>query len=95
LSEVSDGIATRALIAYHFAHARPLMSAFLDAVGLTHDNGLITEDPEPPAEERLRSAVTSIRQSFASEDVDLYLHTLLVLDGDTWGGLSALLAQAD
>ncbi len=91
LSDVSDGIATRALIAYHFAHARPLMSAFLDAVGLEHDNGLITEDPKAPDAERLRSAADTVRQSFAQEDVDLYLRTLVVLDGDTWGGLSDML----
>jgi len=91
LSEVSDGIATRALIAYHFAHARPLMSAFLDAVGLPHENGLITEEPKPPSADRLQSAVASVRQSFAPEDVDLYLSTLVVLDGETWGGLNELL----
>jgi len=91
LSEVSEGIATRALIAYHFAHARPLMSAFLDAVGLPHENGLITEEPKPPSADRLQSAVASVRQSFAPEDVDLYLSTLVVLDGETWGGLNELL----
>jgi hypothetical protein len=91
LMDVSDGIATRALIAYHFAHARPLMSAFLDAVGLAHENGLITEEPKAPEAERLRSAAEAVRQSFASEDVDLYLQTLVVLDGDTWSGLSDVL----
>ena len=94
LSEVSDGIATRALIAYHFAHARPLMSAFLDAVGLPHENGLITEEPKPPSADRLQSAVASVRQSFAPEDVDLYLQTLVVRDENTWGGLAALLPPA-
>src|SRR5574339_209124 len=44
IGEVSDAIATRALIAYHFQHQRPLMAAFLDALGIAHDNGLITEE---------------------------------------------------
>jgi len=91
LADVSDAIATRALIAYHFAHARPLMGAFLDAVGLAHDAGLITEEPKPPEAARLRSAIESVRRSFAPEDVDLYLRTLVVIDGDTWGGLSEIL----
>jgi len=94
LSDISDGIATRALIAYHFAHARPLMSAFLDAVGLPHENGLISEEPKPPAADKLRSAVAAVRESFAPEDVDLYLNTLFVLDADTWGGLADLLTPA-
>ena len=91
LADVSDAIATRALIAYHFAHMRPLMSAFLDAVGLPHDNGLITEEPKAPEPARLQAAVDRLRQSFAPEDVDLYLSTLVVLDADTWTGLKELL----
>jgi len=90
LSDISEGIATRALIAYHFAHARPLMSAFLDAVGLPHENGLISEEPKPPEADKLRSAMAAVRESFAPEDVDLYLKTLIVLDAGTWGGLGAL-----
>ncbi len=93
LADVSDGIATRALIAYHFAHARPLMSAFLDAAGLAHDNGLITGEPKAPSAEQLKSAVEAVRESFGADDVDLYLNTLVVLDADTWGGLSALLSD--
>jgi hypothetical protein len=92
MSSVSDGIATRALIAYHFAHARPLMSAFLDAVGLAHENGLITEEPKAPDPAALASAVDTVRRSFPNEEVDLYLRTLATLDGDTWAGVEALIA---
>ncbi len=87
LSDVSDGIATRALIAYHFTHARPLMSAFLDAVGIPHENGLISDEPKRPDQARLRTAAETLRAAFPTEDVDLYLRTLVVLDGDTWDGL--------
>lgn len=94
LGDVSDAIATRALIAYHFAHARPLMSAFLDAAGLPHDNGLITEEPKAPEPARLRSAVEAVRQSFATPDVDLYLGTLVVLDPVTWAGLAEFVPES-
>jgi hypothetical protein len=91
LSEVSDPIATRALIAFHFSSRRPLMAAFLDALGIAHNEGLITaEDVPAPAAARLKEAVETLRTSFSGADVDLYLRTLAALDGDTWGNLDDL-----
>lgn len=93
LSDVSDTVATRALIAYHFDAQRPLMSAFLDALGLAHDNGLITEENvTPPSAEALAAAVQAVRASFPSDDVELYLKTLATLDGDTWVHIEGALA---
>ena len=43
-----DLLAARMLVSYHLAHQRPMMAAFLDAIGIAHDNGLITEDPRRP-----------------------------------------------
>jgi len=93
LPDVSDTIATRALIAYHFTEKRPLMAAFLDALGVAHDNGLITEENvAAPDRERLDAAVTAVRGQFDAADVELYLRTLVALDGDTWTNLDGLLA---
>ena len=95
MSEVSDAIATRALISYHFGAKRDLMGAFLDALGITHEQGLIAEESvAPPAREKLKTAIAAVRASFPREDVDLYLHTLSVLDGDTWAELDNVLAEA-
>lgn len=91
MSDVSDSIATRALIAYHFSTQRPLMAAFLDAIGISHDNGLITdEDVQPPPLETLEAAVQTVERSFPSDDVELYLKTLTALDEDTWAPLKNL-----
>jgi hypothetical protein len=35
--DVSDTLAGRALVAYHFANKRPLMAAFLEALGIAHE----------------------------------------------------------
>jgi hypothetical protein len=95
MADVSDAIATRALIAYHFETQRPLMAAFLDAAGIEHDNGLITaEQVSPPGADVLAKAATTVRASFPAEDVALYLRTLLALDGDTWEALAPALAEA-
>lgn len=90
LPDVSEAVATRALIGYHLTSERPMMATFLDAVGIAHDNGLITaEEVEAPSAEKLAAGVAAIKAGFPEDAVRLYLHTLLVLDGDTWSGLEA------
>jgi hypothetical protein len=88
MGDVSDAIATRALIAYHFEAQRPLMSAFLDALGVAHDNGLITDEKlAPPDAGRISEAAARVRQAFPGDAVRLYLRTLKALDGETWANL--------
>jgi len=95
IGEVSDALATRALIAYHFAAQRPLMAAFLDALGLAHEDGLITqEEVAPPDRDKLAAAVDAVRKTHPAEDVELYLRTLAALDGDTWVNLDEVLAAS-
>jgi len=95
LTDISDPVATRALIAYHFSAQRPLMASFLDALGIAHDNGLIAEDQvAPPSVEALTAAVAKVRESFGAAEVDLYLRTLAALDHETWAGLSSLTSAA-
>jgi hypothetical protein len=92
VADVSDAVATRALISYHLASQRPLMGAFLDALGITHENGVInSEDVPKPEAAKLAAAVQSVRQAFPADDVSLYLRTLEIIDGDTWGEVHALL----
>jgi len=95
LTELSDAVATRALIAYHFAAKRQLMGAFLDALGITHNEGLITqEDVAAPSAERLASAVNAVKGPFDAADVDLYLKTLAAIDGETWVHLADVLTSS-
>ena len=94
LPDVTDAVAMRALVAYHFADQRPLMGAFLDGLGLAHEDGLITaEEVTAPDRERLAAALTAVRSTgtFQPEDVNLYLRTLASLDGETWSNVDAVL----
>lgn len=85
---VSELVAARLLVAYHLAHQRPMMGAFLDALGIAHDEGLINdENVEAPSTERLEKAAKAIAASFPAPDVALYLSTLMWQDPETWGGL--------
>lgn len=91
MTDVSDAVATRALIAYHFSTQRPLMAAFLNALGVANDNGLITAEEVPvPETEQLKAAVGQLAE-FPGEDVLLYLRTLTAVDEDTWRNLPAVI----
>ena len=86
---VSEVMAARLLVAYHLAHQRSMMGAFLDAVGIKHDDGIIAEDEvQPPSREALQKAAKAIAASYPAEDVSLYLSTLVWQDPDTWGALA-------
>lgn len=90
--DVSDAVAGRALVAYHLAAERPMMSAFLNALGIEHDNGLITaEEIARPDKAKLLEGVKTLKSSFDADAVRLYLHTLVLLDGDTWADLGETL----
>ena len=89
MGDVSDAVATRALIAYHFENQRPLMGAFLDALAIPHENGLITaETITPPDGQAITDATGRVSQAFPGDAVRLYLRTLKALDADTWTNLA-------
>jgi hypothetical protein len=76
-----EELAARLLVLYHLAEQRPMMSAFLDAAGIAHDNGLIQEDAAAP---------DTIAKTYPPQDVALYLNTLLWQDPSAWGVLQGL-----
>ncbi len=87
LGTLPDTLAARALILYHLADHRPMMGAFLDALGIAHENGLIQEDDVKPDRSKVAPAAAGIATEFPAEDVRLYLNTLLCQDPETWGAL--------
>jgi hypothetical protein len=90
IASLPDTLAARALIIYHLAQQRPMMAAFLDSLGIEHENGLIQQDDVKPDPAKLASAVAALSQGFPEGDVSLYLNTLLCQDPDTWGGLAGI-----
>jgi len=82
-----DPLAARALIVYHLADQRGMMGAFLDALGIKHENGLIDEESVKPDAAKIPAAVTKIKSEFPPDDVRLYLKTLVCQDPETWGEL--------
>ena len=90
LPSVSDSIAARALVNYHLARQRPMMGAFLDSLGIAHEDGLISEENvAKPDSARLRTAAAQLASTHPPDDVALYFATLVSQDPDTWGELAA------
>jgi hypothetical protein len=88
LPQVSDLLAARLLISYHLEHQRPMMGAFLDLLGIAHEDGLIKdESPTAPDAATLDTAVTDLAAKFPKADVARYFWALVWQDPETWGGL--------
>jgi hypothetical protein len=89
LGNVSEMIAARLLVAFHLTHQRPMMTSFLDALGIAHEAGLIaSEELAAPSVQKLADAARTLSTSYPPEDVALYLSTLVWQDPETWGALA-------
>lgn len=86
--QVSDLLAARLLVVYHLECQRPMMGAFLDALGMAHHDGLIEEEtPKTPTPEAIAAAADTLAAAFPKDDVARYFWTLLWQDSETWGAL--------
>ena len=86
--QVSDLLAARLVISYHLEHQRPMMGAFLDALGIAHEDGLIKdESPVKPEDAKLDEAVKTLSAAYPKANVARYFWALLWQDSETWGGL--------
>jgi len=80
------------LVSLHLAQRRPLLGAFLDALSLPHENGVLKEETEPAppvSAEKAKSAVAALA-SFPTGQVRTYLNTLWLQDPERWGALEAV-----
>ena len=91
LPQISDAVASRALVNYHLGLQRPMMGDFLDALGIAHEEGLIKDETVvKPDSDKLKAAADQIAAKYPAEDVSLYLSTLVSQDPETWGELAQL-----
>ncbi len=90
LAQVSEGVAARLLVTYHLATQRKMMGAFLDGLGITHEDGLIADEEVPkPDAATLEASAKAIVAGHPPEDVRLYFTTLLMQDPETWADLES------
>jgi hypothetical protein len=77
------------LVSLHLGHRRALLGAFLDALSLPHEDGVLKEeaDAAPPVTPEKAKAAVGTLASFPAGEVRTYLNTLWLQDPERWGGL--------
>lgn len=89
-----EDVAAGLLVALHLAERRPLLTAFLDALELPHEDGVLKEEegdaPPPVAESAARRGIDVLLRDFPRPQVTTYLNTLWLQDPDRWSALKAL-----
>lgn len=91
-----DSLASSLLLALHLGRRQALLSAFLDRLGIPHDEGMIDPDHElgQPTAEDLAGPVSDLYAEFPRDQVETYLACLLALDPETWGGLLEVIRRS-
>jgi hypothetical protein len=84
-----ESLAQGLLIALHLAERRPMLAAFLDALGLPHEDGVLKEEADtlPPVEEEKARAAAAALTRFPSPQVLVYLNALWLQDPERWAAL--------
>ena len=85
-----ESLAAALLVALHLGARRGLLAAFLDALGLPHEDGILKEeaDAAPPLDEpAARKAVAALAAAFPREQVLAYLNALWLQDPARWSVL--------
>ena len=86
------------IVDLHLGRRRPMMGAFLDALGIANDDGRIdSENTAVPEQDsaRVASAADVLVATYPRDEVVTYFLTLLMQDSTVWNGTAGWLeAQA-
>ena len=85
------------IVDLHLGHRRPMMAAFLDALGIRNDHGRIdSETTDVPVQDasRVAAAADDLATTFPRDEVVTYLLALLLQDAVVWGGVKGWLETA-
>ncbi len=87
-----EPLAQGLLVGLHLAERRPLLGAFLDALRLPHEDGILKEeaDAAPPVDEAGARAAVAALAAFPADEVRTYLNTLWLQDPERWQALEGL-----
>jgi len=86
----ASDLAEEVLAAYFLEGRRELLTEWLDAVGLEHDEGILKdENPRPPARSQLDEAVKSFLEGDQVEDRELLLRAFAAQSAIDWPDLAA------
>jgi hypothetical protein len=94
--ELPETVLFQYLFHLHMSDRRELMVAYLDAVGLPHNDGVLDlpEDGEPPTEETAVAPARTLVSEHGHKAL-VYLGTLAVADADFWAAMLPVLDEFD
>ena len=88
----ASAIAEEVLAAYFLEVRRDLLTEWLDALGIEHENGVLKQDnPAEPSREKLEAAVAQFRAGADVEDRQLLLEAFAAQSAVEWPALDAVL----
>jgi hypothetical protein len=84
-----EPLAQGLLVGLHLADRRALLGAFLDALALPHENGVLKEEADalPPIDQQQARTACGALSAFPAEQVRVYLNTLWLQDPERWRAL--------
>lgn len=89
-----DSLASTLLLALHLGRRRAMLGAFLDGLGIEHEDGVIqVDDFETPTAEQLTDAVEAVYEGFPANEAEVYFATLIVMEPEVWEGLIEVLER--
>jgi hypothetical protein len=96
LAHPPDALADALLLSLHVGDRRELLSDFLDAAGIPHEEGMIPDDVELPDldEATARQALETLRtKGYAPAMVRLYWNALWLQDPERWQALETVAGE--
>jgi hypothetical protein len=87
-----EPVAAALLIALHLGDRREMLTTFLDAIGLPHEDGILKEEADTVALDaaKLGAGVKALAARHDAHEIRVYLNTLWLQDPDRWAALRAL-----
>jgi hypothetical protein len=84
-----EPLAQGLLVGLHLAGRRPLLAAFLDALALPHEDGILKDeaDAAPPVDTASARGAIGALAAFPADQVRTYLNTLWLQDPERWQSL--------
>ena len=89
-----DVLAARLLVSYHLGHQRPMMAAFLDALDIIDDNGLISDELSGALADDMLSLRHAARPPIRPTTCGWTSRRCCFEDPDTWAGLALLTRES-
>jgi hypothetical protein len=87
-----EPLAGALVVALHLGARRPMLGAFLSALGIPHEDGVLKEeaaDLAAPTPEKAEEAVLSLVGKFETREIETYLNALWLQDPDHWKALES------